>query len=122
MRLLLAISICCALLMACGPPTPGDKCKNDLETTCYGRFSALECREGIWTKLPCFGGYGCFPVSGGAFCDITGDRPGDLCPRNLSGRAFCDQSFTQILQCQDGVLVSVPCNNCNDTSAQIFCR
>ncbi len=99
-------------LAACGPPNPGDSCKNDLELTCFGTYSVLECRGGIWAKIPCFGAYGCLRLSGSAFCDYVGGRPGDLCPMNLSGVfAFC-YDVNSMLQCQGGVLVQVACTGC----------
>lgn len=101
--------VSCLLLGACGPPNPGDSCKNDLELTCFGYYSALECRGGTWTKIPCFGFYGCSKFTGRTLCDISGNRVGELCPSYLTGPVGC--AGDGLVVCMDGMLVQMTCTN-----------
>jgi len=112
MRVVCLLSVVsCLALAACGPPSPGDSCKNDLELTCFSSFSALECRAGKWTKIPCLGQGGCFRTSGSALCDISFNHVGDLCPRILTGYGYCS-AFDKVVACTDGVLQELSCPNC----------
>lgn len=59
-------------------------------------------------ETPCKGHAGCLTVGESTRCDITGNRPGDVCVRSDEGVAFC-AGAAEMLSCRGGKLERVPC-------------
>lgn len=102
----------CAALLGCGPSLGAD-CTGR-QFSCGTEASALECRDGTWTELPCRGEAGCQVVEGRVRCDMTLNQPGDLCPVAAEGQATCKTpELNAVLECRSGVLVQTrTCSDC----------
>ncbi|MFO0600477.1 MAG: hypothetical protein U0228_34530 [Myxococcaceae bacterium] len=84
---------------------------------CADRATALECKVGMWARLPCRGDGGCLNSMGTITCDMNGAIEGDACASSAEGRGLCTDGGT--LECRDGRFVKTnTCRSCvvqNDT-------
>ena len=90
MRLQIQLALVAVLSVfsfGCGAPVNGDTC-NATGFLCESAASALECRVGKWTSLPCKGPNGCKREADIVKCDMTGNAEGDACASSAEGKGL----------------------------------
>ncbi len=123
MRLLSALVSFAALslLTACGTPMAGEQC-NVSGFLCESAASALECKVGVWTSLPCKGTNGCKREGDVVKCDMTGNAEGDACASSAEGKGLCTTDKQGTLECRDGSLKKTnSCRTCEVTGDTVTC-
>jgi len=119
------VALCLSIalgLAACGAPMAGDGC-NSQGYLCQDASTALECREGVWTGLPCRGPEGCAHLSIGVTCDTSASMEGDACAASAEARGICTQDGSALLECRRGTFVKTrSCRSCVEESGQLVCR
>jgi len=117
MRSVILVSLL-GLFLGCGGPKAGDTC-SQAGLLCEDTDSALECRLGRWTSLPCRGPKGCYDAGDKLTgCDLEGNLEGDYCASAAEGTGLCSPAGDALLQCRSGVYVKVSsCTSCTATSA-----
>jgi len=110
------------LASACSGPRAGDSC-NQSGFLCLDEATALECRAGTWTALPCRGPGGCSrqtredpetqqPVDV-ITCDMTANQEGDACASSAEGKGFCAEGGKAVYECRRGTIVrTLTCTTC----------
>ena len=120
----LAPLFCSALLMltACGSTSEGGAC-NTVGFLCADPTAALECKGGVWVKLPCRGAGGCKRETDTVRCDMTGNKEGDNCASTAQGRGLCTDDMKGTLECREGKLVKTnTCGrSCTIMGDQVIC-
>lgn len=108
-------------VFACGGTKPGDSC-NTTGYLCDSETTALECRLGKWTELPCRGPEGCKDSGGKVDCDMSLNQAGDACGASTEGKGFCEQGGTGTLECRQGTLVKTnTCTSCTTSQEEVVC-
>ena len=108
-------------LLACGSTKEGDKCDTN-GFLCSDTTAALECKGGVWVKLPCRGTAGCTRASDTISCDMSADLENDNCASTAEGRGLCTTDMMGTLECRDGVLVKTnTCRSCMVNGDQVVC-
>lgn len=116
--LVLAASMC---LTACGGAKEGGTCSTN-GFLCADTTAALECKGGLWVKLPCKGSGGCKREADVVKCDMSGNVAGDACASTAQGRGLCTSDMKGTLECRDGVLVKTnDCRSCTVNGDQVIC-
>lgn len=106
----------------CGSPASGDSC-NATGFLCESIASALECRLGVWTSLPCKGGNGCKREGDIVKCDMTGNAENDACASSAEGKGLCTADGQGTLECRDGKLVKTnTCRSCSVSGDFVTCQ
>lgn len=110
-------------LAACGgAPKEGDSC-NESGYLCSDQAAALECRAGMWTRLPCRGSGGCQRDGDTVKCDMSANLVGDACASSTEGKGLCNASGTATLECRQGFLVQTnSCKTCTVSGEQVVCQ
>lgn len=109
------------IVFACGGTNPGDSC-NTTGYLCDSKTTALECRLGTWTELPCRGPAGCTDSGGKVDCDMSLNQAGDACAASTEGKGLCEASGTATLECRQGTLVKTnDCSSCTTSGDQVVC-
>jgi len=125
MRLQIQLALVAALTVfttACGSPVAGETC-NVTGFLCESAASALECRVGKWTSLPCKGTNGCKREGDIVKCDMTGNAEGDACASSAEGKGLCTSDGQGTLECRDGKLVKTnTCRTCSVTGDVVTCQ
>lgn len=123
LRLLPAVVLASAtFLLACGGPSAGDGCSKT-GFLCQDVSTALECRAGKWTALPCRGPQGCTKDGDAVKCDMSGDQAGDYCASTAEGKGLCTVQGTATLECRQGTLVQTnTCTSCTVSGDQVQCQ
>lgn len=114
-----------ALLLAlpgCEPGV-GSSC-DQAEARCLNESTQLVCQEGKYVATPCRGPGGCalLPTVGVA-CDITRNKPGDVCAVGEEGVASCVNDHRMIV-CRSGKYVFEPCrgaDGCENSRGRARC-
>ena len=110
-----------AVLAACGPED-GASCTGSFHA-CDGGWQALECREGHWRALPCWGPSGCTEEGGRVSCDMSGNLPGHACATSVEGRSVCTLDGDAVLECRTGALVQTrSCVTCGVEGDLVVCE
>lgn len=91
-----------------GKPKQGETCENN-KRTCESSARLLICVNGAFQADTCKGPKGCYEDKGLATCDITGDDPGDPCPRALEGFTGCRRDGKTRLTCKAGAYEAESC-------------
>lgn len=122
-RLTLLVPFASALLaFSCGNPNPGDKC-DKTGFLCVDGSSAMECRGGVWSILPCRGATGCTRTNDLIRCDMSGNIAGDACASTAEGKGLCSSDGKSTLECREGKLVQTnTCSSCAVSGDQIVCQ
>lgn len=122
MRSLLLVTVSVALMTAaCGGAKAGEDC-NQTGFLCADATSALECRVGKWTTLPCRGPSGCQRTGDTIKCDMSNNNENDACASTAEGKGLCTQNGTATLECRQGVLVKTnTCTSCTVSGDQVIC-
>ncbi len=118
------LGIWAALVLVAGcQPTAGADCQTR-SFACADEASALECRDEIWTEIPCRGPGGCAVEEGRVLCDMSLNQPGDPCPLTAEGQATCKTpELNAVLECRDGALVQTrTCSNCFGANELLTCE
>lgn len=123
MRPLLLVSIVAALVTtACGGAQAGESC-DQTGFLCADATSALECRVGKWTTLPCRGPAGCARSGDIIRCDMSGNNENDACASTAEGKGLCTANGTATLECRQGTLVKTnTCTSCTVSGDQVACK
>lgn len=109
-------------LVACGAPAAGDDCSTQAYF-CGDPSTALECRDGTWTALPCRGPGGCADSAGAITCDVSAAVAGDACAASSDGRGVCAQGGTALLECRQGAFVqTASCSRCSEDAGRLVCE
>ncbi len=102
------------LVSGCGGAQPGDSCDTN-GFLCNDEQSALECRAGTWTRIPCRGPRGCV-VADDVICDMSRNLENDPCPAtlpDLEGDGICTADGKALLTCRQGTMVKTnTCSSC----------
>lgn len=107
---------------ACGTPKAGDTC-DTAGFLCESAASALECRLGTWTSLPCKGPNGCLRDGDLVKCDMTGNAENDACASSAEDKGLCTKDGLGTLECSDGKLVKTnTCRTCTVSGDQVICQ
>jgi len=117
------LGVCLLLLTAAAcQPAAGAAC-NTARFACAGVDLALECRDKVWTEIPCKGPEGCLVEEGRVLCDMSLNQPGDLCPLTAEGQATCKTpELNAVLECRDGTLVQTySCSDCFGSNETLTC-
>jgi len=110
------------LLTACGTPQAGEECDSS-GFLCENRTSALECRVGTWTSLPCRGPAGCELEGDTVTCDMTLNQEGDACAASAEGKGLCTSTGDGTLECRQGKFVRTNnCSSCSVVGDQVVCQ
>lgn len=121
LRLVLFVSLS-LLSVACGSPKAGDKC----DTTgflCESAATALECKVGAWTSLPCKGTNGCKREGDVVKCDMSGNDENDACASTAEGKGLCTKDGLGTLECRDGKLIKTnTCRTCTVSGDTVICQ
>jgi hypothetical protein len=88
-------------------PSAGSSC-HAREARCLDTRRALVCDDGKFVETPCNGKAGCSTVQERTACDISGNRPGDVCSKTDEGVAVCPGP-NAMLACHARKFESVPC-------------
>ena len=116
------LSVVSVFTVACGTPVAGEKC----EATgflCESAASAMECRVGVWTSLPCKGVNGCKREGDLVKCDMTGNAEGDACASSAEGKGLCTSDGQGTLECRDGKLLKTnTCRTCSVSGELVTCQ
>lgn len=116
------LSTAAMLLVACGGAKAGDSC-DKTGFLCQDTTTALECRVGKWTALPCRGTGGCTKAGDTIKCDMSANNAGDACASTAEGKGICTTSGTATLECRQGTLVQTNvCSTCTTSGDQIYCQ
>jgi hypothetical protein len=126
---------CCAVVpvflvsLACEPGV-GSSCDAD-EARCLNGGTQLVCQDGEFIATPCRGPGGCVVLpTVGVACDITKNRPGDVCASHEEGVASCTTEH-QMIVCRAGKYTFEACRgpagcensrrraNCDKTLASV---
>ena len=110
----LSFFVAATSLVACGgAPREGGKCDTN-GFSCADAASALECKAGLWAKLPCRGAGGCKREADVVRCDMSANTEGDSCASTAAGRGLCTTDMMGTLECRDvmGNLQLVKTNTC----------
>ncbi len=119
-RGLVAALLAAAAGAACGPAKAGDPCRSGFE--CADARTALECRTGTWTALPCRGDGGCAQSASAVSCDMSANLAGDACPLDKENDGLCGPGGLSMLQCRAGTLVTTSaCRICAVASGTVLC-
>ncbi|MFT3709296.1 MAG: hypothetical protein QM817_16780 [Archangium sp.] len=111
-----------SFLTACGSPMAGTTC-NTTGFLCESAASALECRVGTWTSLPCKGPNGCKREGDVVKCDMTGNAENDNCASSAEGKGLCTSDGQGTLECRDGKLVKTnTCRTCMVSGDLVTCQ
>ena len=114
--------VAATLLAACGSVVEGGTC-DTAGFWCADATSALECRLGTWTKLPCRGPNGCKRDQDLIRCDMTNNLENDNCASSAEGRGLCTADGLGTLECRSGKLVKTnTCRSCTVTNEQVVCQ
>lgn len=117
----LVVTAVFSLLSACGNPKAGDSC-TEAGFLCESASSALECKVGKWTSLPCRGPDGCARTGDTVSCDMRGNREGDLCASSAEGKGLCTEDNLGTLECRQGVLLKTnTCRTCAVANGLVTC-
>lgn len=115
------VSVLSLFSFACGTPTAGDTC-NASGFLCESAASALECRVGVWTSLPCKGPTGCRREGDLVKCDMTGNAEGDACASSAENKGLCTADGLAVLQCRGGTLKQTnTCRTCTVSVDTVTC-
>ncbi len=107
---------------ACGTPAAGETC-NTTGFLCESGTSALECKLGTWTSLPCKGTNGCKREGDVVKCDMTGNAENDACASSAEGKGLCTLDLTATLECRDGKLIKTnTCRTCSVSGDLVTCQ
>ena len=90
---------------------------------CAGGWQALECRDGRWRALPCWGPRGCSEEAGRVACDMSGDLAGHACAASAEGRSVCTFQGDAVLECRLGTFVRTKaCSTCTVAGDAVLCQ
>lgn len=95
------------LLMAGCKRGVGSSCDKG-EARCLDRERQLVCDQGKFIESPCRGPEGCSLAPKGVSCDVSANKPGDLCSRDDEGAAACTDPKT-LISCRGGSYQPSPC-------------
>ena len=108
-------------LTACGGAKQGGPCSTN-GFLCADTTAALECKAGLWVKLPCKGTGGCKREADIVKCDMSGNVEGDNCASTAQGRGLCTSDMKGTLECREGTLVKTnTCRSCTVNGDQVIC-
>ncbi|HEY6728899.1 MAG TPA: hypothetical protein VI197_33040 [Polyangiaceae bacterium] len=106
-------SVCVAIVPLLGvgsgcEPGVGSSC-DPTEARCLNGTTQLVCQDGEYIATPCRGPGGCavLPTVGTA-CDISKNKPGDICATHEEGVASCTSDH-QMIVCRSGKYGFEPC-------------
>lgn len=117
----LVVTFVFSLLSACGNPRAGEKC-TEAGFLCESASSALECKVGVWTALPCRGPDGCARTGDTVSCDMRGNVENDLCASSAEGKGLCTADNQGTLECRQGVLLKTnTCRTCTVANGLVTC-
>lgn len=120
----LALLLCALSLpmLACGgAAAAGSKCDTN-GFLCADTTAALECKNGLWVKLPCKGPNGCKREGDVVKCDMSLNEENDACASSAQGRGLCTKDMMATLECREGKLVKTnPCRTCTVSGDQVVC-
>ncbi len=120
-RFALLLSIASLPMLACGSVAVGGSC-NTVGFLCADVTAALECKNGLWVKLPCKGTNGCKHEGDVVTCDMSSNDEGDNCSSSAQGTGLCAKDLKGILECREGKLVKTHiCRSCAVTNDQVIC-
>lgn len=94
------VAVLSLFTVGCGTPVAGESC-NVTGFLCESAASALECKLGKWTSLPCKGTNGCKREGDVVKCDMTGNAEGDACASSAVGKGLCTADGLATLECRD---------------------
>lgn len=108
--------------LGCGPAV-GGTCRNTGQALCFDGATAMECRFGVWTLLPCRGSNGCRELTNSITCDMSANRENDNCAVAAEGTGLCAADGKAVLQCRDGALRAITtCATCAVENGTVRCR
>ncbi len=117
----LLIPVLASALWACGGPQAGEAC-NQQGFLCADSTAAIECKNAVWTAVPCRGPAGCQNQNGQITCDLTGSQPGDLCASTAEGKGICAAAGNALLECRSGAWAqSKTCTSCATSNDEVKC-
>jgi hypothetical protein len=103
-------------------PAPGGSCDPG-EARCLDATREIICEDGKFVETPCKGKGGCSTLQERTTCDISGNQPGDPCPKSEEGAAAC-VSESAMIACRSRKFEQVPCRGpggCEMVGAQAKC-
>lgn len=116
-----AVALTLPMLVACGGAAEGAKCDTN-GFLCSDATAALECKNGVWVKLPCKGTGGCKREGDVIKCDMSANEENDNCASSAQGRGLCTKDMKGTLECREGKLVKTnSCRSCTVTGDQVVC-
>lgn len=116
-----AVAAVLSLFSACGNPKAGEKC-NEAGFLCESAASALECKLGTWTSLPCRGADGCSRTGDTVSCDMRGNVENDACASSAEGKGLCTVDGQGTLECRQGKLIKTnTCRTCSVANGLVTC-
>lgn len=125
MRLSIQLALVASLSIfsfSCGTPAAGESCTST-GFLCESAASALECKVGKWTSLPCKGTNGCKREGEVVKCDMTGNAENDACASSAEGKGLCTSDNLGTLECRDGKLVKTnTCRSCTVNGDTVTCQ
>ncbi len=111
------------ILPGCSSAAEGTTCENPTVFDCRDDTSALECKAGLWTAVPCKGPKGCASSGGDVLCDLSGNAAGDACPAVHEGKGQCAPDGRATLECRGGTFQQTnTCGSCSVQQQQVVCR
>ncbi len=93
------------------------------EARCLDKASELACSGGRYISTLCRGPHGCQTTTKGIACDISANRPGDVCSTDDEGAAVC-LGAKQMLACHGGAYQKVACRGpggCRTEEGRALC-
>lgn len=116
------VAVFSVFTFSCGTPVAGDTC-NVTGFLCESAASALECKLGKWTSLPCKGPNGCKREGDVVKCDMTGNAENDACASSAEGKGLCTSDGQGTLECREGKLVKTnTCRSCTVANDLVTCQ
>lgn len=94
-----------AIAACTGKPSAGDKCKNPGRYVCSDKDTALYCKDGVFTAIPCRGPRGCVGGAESPKCDYDFASEGDACMSPANENYACSLDRAVGLVCKDGKFV-----------------
>ncbi|MGQ0506523.1 MAG: hypothetical protein ACT4TC_14515 [Myxococcaceae bacterium] len=127
MRLLpFALCLICCGVSACGGAVVGGGC-NATGFLCDSATTALECRDNVWTELPCKGPGGCALTKDAqnketVKCDMRLNTAGDACASSAENKGICSADGKAVYECRSGFLAqTATCSSCTVQADKISC-
>jgi hypothetical protein len=122
MKKLALLALSSLMFVACGPPKAGDKC-NTTGFLCQDTTTAMECKVGLWSALPCKGVGGCKREAEIIKCDMAGNDENDACSSTAEGKGLCTKDGLGTLECRDGKLLKTnTCRSCTVSGETVVCQ